>query len=232
MFLFPFPDSLNEFFAAQIMARELLLLLQLPLDDHLGRDAGVIGAGKPEHFLAFHTRLPGKNVLDGVVQDVPHVQNAGEVRRRNHNRKRRLGRIWICHKQPMLQPELVPLRLDRLRLVTFRQLSHRREHFVGLLCRKLYRREPRFDEGWRQRLPTKCTVRCGQHSPPMCTPHTCGLALLIRRYSMLSISACKLASIMFSLAPTVPHSSLPSVDSIRTRVLAAVPVAVSKMRTL
>ena len=37
---------------------------------------------------------------------------------------------------------------------------------------------------------------------------------------------------MFSLTPTVPHSSLPSLDSISTRVLAAVPVAVSRMRTL
>lgn len=54
----------------------------------------------------------------------------------------------------------------------------------------------------------------------------------IKRYSMLSTSACRLASMMLLLAPTVPHSSLPSPDSIRTRVLDAVPVAESRIRTL
>ena len=49
---------------------------------------------------------------------------------------------------------------------------------------------------------------------------------------MLSASACKLASMMFSLTPTVPHSRLPSVDVMSTRVLAAVPVLLSRMRTL
>ena len=42
-------------------------------------------------------------------------------------------------------------------------------------------------------------------------------------YSIESTKACKLASMMFSLTPTVPHSRLPSVEVMRTRVLAAVP---------
>src|SRR6185369_13746283 len=50
--------------------------------------------------------------------------------------------------------------------------------------------------------------------------------------SMLSTSACKLASTIFSLTPTVLHSSVPSVDCSRTRVFAAVPVAESRIRTL
>ncbi len=57
-------------------------------------------------------------------------------------------------------------------------------------------------------------------------------ALLVNAYSMLSTSACRLASIIFSLTPTVPHSHLPSPLVISTRVLAAVPVAESRMRTL
>ena len=52
------------------------------------------------------------------------------------------------------------------------------------------------------------------------------------RNSMLSSSACKLASMMFSFTPTVYQRSLPSVDSISTRVLAAVPVVLLRMRTL
>src|SRR5438046_9822982 len=54
----------------------------------------------------------------------------------------------------------------------------------------------------------------------------------IRAYSRLSTSACKLASMILSCTPTVPHSSLPSVDSIKTRVRASVPAVESRMRTL
>jgi hypothetical protein len=51
-------------------------------------------------------------------------------------------------------------------------------------------------------------------------------------YSILSTSACQLASITFSDTPTVPHLFLPSPDSIRTRTRAAVPSAAVKTRTL
>ena len=37
-------------------------------------------------------------------------------------------------------------------------------------------------------------------------------------YSIESTNACKLASMMFSLTPTVPHSRLPSLDVMSTRV--------------
>ncbi len=57
-------------------------------------------------------------------------------------------------------------------------------------------------------------------------------ALWISAHSRLSTSACRLASMMFSLTPIVPHSVTPSLDSISTRVVAAVPVVESMMRTL
>ena len=45
----------------------------------------------------------------------------------------------------------------------------------------------------------------------------------MRPHSILSTSACKLASMMFSLTPTVPHSRFPFVDWMSTRVFEAVP---------
>ena len=51
-------------------------------------------------------------------------------------------------------------------------------------------------------------------------------------YSMLSASACQLASMMLVLAPTVVHISLPLWKSIRTRVVAPVPEVLFRMRTL
>ena len=51
-------------------------------------------------------------------------------------------------------------------------------------------------------------------------------------YSRLSTSACRLASMMFSLTPIVVQLRVPSLDSIRTRVRAAVPIDESTIRTL
>ncbi len=51
-------------------------------------------------------------------------------------------------------------------------------------------------------------------------------------YSRPSTRACHDASMMFSPTPTAPQTRLPSVESIRTRVVAAVARCSSRMRTL
>src|SRR3989442_2827333 len=50
-------------------------------------------------------------------------------------------------------------------------------------------------------------------------------------YSIESTSACQDASMMLSATPTVPHVSSPSPEVMSTRVLAAVPLDSSRMRT-
>lgn len=50
--------------------------------------------------------------------------------------------------------------------------------------------------------------------------------------SMLSTSACQLASMIFSETPTVPHFFKPSPDSIKTRTFEPVPSLAAKTRTL
>src|SRR5208283_3598625 len=84
VFFLPLPDAFEEFFAAQVVAMpDFAGLFQRFLDDGLGGDAGVVGAGQPEDFLAVHARLAGEDVLDGVVEDVAHGEHAGDVRRRD-----------------------------------------------------------------------------------------------------------------------------------------------------
>ena len=80
--LLPGPDPLDEGLAADLAAAQALAL-ELALDHHLGRDAGVVGAGLPEHRPAAHPPEADQRVLDRVVQRMAHVQAAGDVRRRH-----------------------------------------------------------------------------------------------------------------------------------------------------
>ena len=89
-FSFHCPDAFEEFFAAEIVAMpDFAGFLERFLHDGLRRDAGVVGAGQPEHFLAVHARPAGEDVLDGVVEDVAQREHAGDVRRRDDDGIRR-----------------------------------------------------------------------------------------------------------------------------------------------
>ena len=81
----PGPDLLEEFLAPERAAARLLALHQLALDHHLGGDAGVVGAGLPEHVLAAHALEPAEHVLQRVVERMAHMQRAGHVGRRDHD---------------------------------------------------------------------------------------------------------------------------------------------------
>ena len=68
-------------------------LLEIAHHDHLGGDAGVVGAGLPQHVVALHAPPADQHVLQRVVERVAHVQAARDVGRRDHDAVRRLGRI-------------------------------------------------------------------------------------------------------------------------------------------
>ena len=75
-FSFHCPDAFEEFLAAEIVAMlDFFSFLQSSCARPrvLRGDAGVVGAGQPEDFLAVHARLAGEDVLDGVVEHVAHA---------------------------------------------------------------------------------------------------------------------------------------------------------------
>ncbi len=84
--LFPFPDALFEFFAAEVAAVDAFFG-EFALDHHLGGDAGVVGAGQPERVLAEHAMPADGDVDLGVFEHVADVQRAGDVGRRDDERK-------------------------------------------------------------------------------------------------------------------------------------------------
>ena len=93
----PGPDPLDQRLAAEVVAGLLLLLEQPLLDDGLGGDAGVVGAGHPEGVVALHPPPADQDVLERVIQRVAQVQGAGHVRRRDHDAVGRpvAGRIGV-----------------------------------------------------------------------------------------------------------------------------------------
>ncbi len=94
--LFPFPDFFDEFFPAQIMARNALCI-QLAFDDDLGRDARVVGARLPQGVVAAHPVIAGQRVHQRLVETMTHVQRAGDIGRRQLNAERfRFCRIHAC----------------------------------------------------------------------------------------------------------------------------------------
>ena len=80
----PFPDFGGEGFAAEVMPR-LALRVQLALDHHLCGNAGVVAARLPQGAATVHALVADERIHDGVLEGVPHVQRAGNVRRRNHD---------------------------------------------------------------------------------------------------------------------------------------------------
>ena len=81
----PGPDLLDEGRTAEFAPAGLAGLRQAALHHHLGGDAGMVRARLPEHVAPAHALEAAEDVLQGVVEGVPHVQAAGHVRRRDHH---------------------------------------------------------------------------------------------------------------------------------------------------
>ncbi len=79
----PFPDALDKGLAAHLATAGKLSLGQLALDDHLRGNARMVHARLPQHVLAAHALEADHDILQRVVERVPHVQRPGHIRRRD-----------------------------------------------------------------------------------------------------------------------------------------------------
>ena len=86
------------------------LVGQLPFDDVLRGDGGVVGAWAPFHLESAHAPLPAQRVLDREGRCVSHVQRARDVRRWKRDDVCRLGACDISMADLELTPALAPLR--------------------------------------------------------------------------------------------------------------------------
>ena len=79
--LLPLPDLGDELLAREVGAL-LLPEVHLALDDHLGRDAGMIGADHPARVLALQPRMADEDVLQRIVEGVADMEAARHIGRR------------------------------------------------------------------------------------------------------------------------------------------------------
>lgn len=75
----PFLGTLNKFFATEVVACEAAVGTEFFFDAGLGGDAGVIGTWEPESFFAELSGAAGEDILDGVVEDMAHGEDAGDI---------------------------------------------------------------------------------------------------------------------------------------------------------
>ncbi len=124
IFLFPLPHAGLESITAEVALGQAFCG-ELPLDHDLRGDSCMIGAGQPQGVdglsigRSLHAAPADLGVDNGMLEHVPHVQRAGDVRRRNRERKigfagMRLGAIGV-----VLHPPLGPVRFEPLGLVDF-----------------------------------------------------------------------------------------------------------------
>ena len=79
------PDAGGEGVAAHLGARRLALGRHVTFGHHLGGDAGMVGAGLPQRVEAAHPVPADQDVLQRVVEGMPHVERPRDVRRRDHD---------------------------------------------------------------------------------------------------------------------------------------------------
>ena len=119
---FPFPDVLEESLATNFGALDALAL-EVALDHHLRRNAGMVGADHPERVLAEHPLAASEHVLKRDVERMADVQRAGDVGRRHDDRPWSLIAA-LGPEQALGLPVRVPAILDRAGLECLGKLAH------------------------------------------------------------------------------------------------------------
>ena len=114
--LLPIPDTFEEFLAPEFEA-VCALRAQTFLHLCLCRNARMIAARNPDNVLAAHPLIAHEDVLQCVVECMPHVELSRHIRRRNHHT------VWltrlVCRivKKIVFFPVRVPFALKALRVV-------------------------------------------------------------------------------------------------------------------
>ena len=107
---------------SEFVASGSLFFAEIFFDAAFGCDAGVVGSGEPADFIAFHSVPARENILKRIVENMPHGQDAGHVRRGDHDGIRFFIGIGLAVEKAVVFPVGIPFFLDGRGFVCFRHL--------------------------------------------------------------------------------------------------------------
>ena len=111
----------EEFFAGKIFAPFARLGDEIAFDDSLRGDAGVVGSGDPEGLKAAHPLPADQDVLQGVDKGMAHMENAGDIGRRDDDAIGRFFRMGIGFEKMVPIPKSRAGLFDEFWVVGFRK---------------------------------------------------------------------------------------------------------------
>ena len=120
VFGLPFPDTLDELVASEIVASDVFGLAEFFCHAGFGCNSGVVGSGEPAALIAFHAVPAHENVLKRVVEDMSHGEDARHVRRGDDDGIGFLIRIRFPAEESVVLPPGIPFLFNFRRLVCFR----------------------------------------------------------------------------------------------------------------
>ena len=80
-------------------------------------DRGMVSPRNPAGIFALHSSTADEDILYGIVEHVPHMEHAGDVRRRDDNGVGFLSWIYAGGKQLVFHPVRIPFGLGSCRFV-------------------------------------------------------------------------------------------------------------------
>ncbi len=104
--------------------------MQLFFHHVLGRYTGMVGSRHPQHLVAAHTFPATQDILQTVVQGMPHVQDTGDIGGWYNDGISRPFRNITGVKITTLFPDVKPFLFYLCRIVSFGQL---RAHCIYVL---------------------------------------------------------------------------------------------------
>ena len=120
----PVPNPLEKGFPTQIVTGLAFRLFEVLFDHGLGGNTRVVGAGNPERGLAFESGAAGQRILQGIVEHVPHVEDARYIGRWDDDRVRLLAFTGLARKTTGFLPSGIPLGFNIAGFVTLGDLWH------------------------------------------------------------------------------------------------------------
>ena len=122
VFFLPLPGSLQESFPSQFLLVNTFLF-QLVSNFNFRGNSRVIRPRNPEGIVSFHSFVSDQDILQCVVQRVPHVKLSRNIRRRHYRSKGFSAPVHLCVEIFVLTPFLIQLFFNLFRIVCFCQFS-------------------------------------------------------------------------------------------------------------